>query len=387
MNDTYTEVSETSWLSRIGNAFKGMILGAILVVLSIALLWWNEGRSVKQYKSLKEGQGAVVSASATPIDKTLEGSLVYITGLATSSSELNDTEFGINERLIKLDRDVEIYQWKETVRTKTEKNLGGSERKVKTYSYSKEWDDNLINSQKFKKSAEHRNPTLMKYNKYSRVADTVTVGDYSLSPALKSRFKTQLYPNLKDVLNHDSVPKGATINEQYLYIGNDEADPQIGDIKITWSFAKDTDVSVVAKQQDAKLIGYQTKAGNKIEILKEGNIGVDQIFEDAQSSNSILTWCLRGAGLFICFIGFCLITSPLSVIADVVPFIGNLVGAGTALVSFIISVVLSFFTIAVAWFAYRPILSICLILAATASIYIIKLKMPKKAQQVCTDNG
>ena len=158
MNDTYTEVSETSWFSRIVNAFKGMVLGAILVVLSIALLWWNEGRSVKQYKSLKEGQGAVVSASATPIDKTLEGSLVYITGLATSSSELTDSEFGINERLIKLDRDVEIYQWKETERTKTEKNLGGSETKVKSYSYSKGWADGLIDSRKFKKVRNMKTP-------------------------------------------------------------------------------------------------------------------------------------------------------------------------------------------------------------------------------------
>jgi high-affinity Fe2+/Pb2+ permease len=61
------------------------------------------------------------------------------------------------------------------------------------------------------------------------------------------------------------------------------------------------------------------------------------------------------------FIGFKLILDPVVVIADVVPFAGNLLGAGTALVSFIVTAVVAPLVIAVAWLWYRPLLSIIVI--------------------------
>ena len=57
-NDSYTEVSSQSWFGRIGNAFKGILVGLILVAIAFGLLFWNEGRAVKRYKTLKEGGGA-----------------------------------------------------------------------------------------------------------------------------------------------------------------------------------------------------------------------------------------------------------------------------------------------------------------------------------------
>jgi len=45
-NNVFTETTNTSWFSRIGNSIKGLLFGGIFILLSIGFLWWNEGRNV-----------------------------------------------------------------------------------------------------------------------------------------------------------------------------------------------------------------------------------------------------------------------------------------------------------------------------------------------------
>lgn len=76
------------------------------------------------------------------------------------------------------------------------------------------------------------------------------------------------------------------------------------------------------------------------------------------------------------FIGFYLLMGPLSVLADVVPFIGNIVGAGTAIVALMLTAVGGLITIAVAWIVFRPVLAISLLVVSAAVIYgIVKKAM------------
>ena len=51
--DRFTEVTSQSWLSRIGGAIKGVLMGFVLFILAFPLLFWNEGRAVTTYKTLK----------------------------------------------------------------------------------------------------------------------------------------------------------------------------------------------------------------------------------------------------------------------------------------------------------------------------------------------
>ena len=44
-SDSVTEVTTTGWLQRIVQSFVGAIIGILLVIGSIVLLWWNEGRA------------------------------------------------------------------------------------------------------------------------------------------------------------------------------------------------------------------------------------------------------------------------------------------------------------------------------------------------------
>lgn len=71
---------------------------------------------------------------------------------------------------------------------------------------------------------------------------------------------------------------------------------------------------------------------------------------------------------------------PLSILGSVVPFIGNLIGMGTGLISFVLAGAISLVVIAIAWIVVRPALGITLlVLAIGALIYSRKLAAKSQA--------
>ena len=56
--DTFNEITSESWLSRIGGAIKGVVIGLVLFIAAFPFLFWNEGRAVKRYEpSTREPAG------------------------------------------------------------------------------------------------------------------------------------------------------------------------------------------------------------------------------------------------------------------------------------------------------------------------------------------
>ena len=72
------------------------------------------------------------------------------------------------------------------------------------------------------------------------------------------------------------------------------------------------------------------------------------------------------------FLGFMLILNPLVVVADVVPFIGNILSAGAGIVSLVLTAIVAPVVIAVAWFWYRPLVSAVVLAIGLALAYGFK---------------
>jgi hypothetical protein len=106
-------------------------------------------------------------------------------------------------------------------------------------------------------------------------------------------------------------------------------------------------------------------------MLNLGVVGAENMFQQAQRSNVMWTWIFRLGGFILMLIGVAMILRPLSVIADVIPFLGSIVGAGTGIVSFLIAAPFAFLTIAVAWLRYRPVIGISLVFLATVAAGLI----------------
>ncbi len=376
-NESFTEVSSQSWFSRIGDAIKGILFGLALFAASFFVLFWNEGRAVKTAKSLKEGASNVVSVDAAKLDARNEGRLVHLTGQATTTETLSDPQFGISVNAIRLQRQVQMYQWQQKEESRKQKKLGGSEETTTTYSYAPGWSAEAIDSSKFKVVEGHVNPP-KSLNDLTPVAQVVTVGEFHLSPGLVAQIKG-IEPLPVPAEKPASLAPEFQKTASGYYRGSDPGKPQIGDLQISFSVVRPQTVSIVAQQSGNGLQGYATKAGRTLEMLAAGPHSSAEMFTVAQKENSTMTWILRLVGFLVMWLGLSLLLNPLKVIADVVPFIGDIIGMGIALLTLLIALPLSLTTIAIAWIFYRPLLGIALLILAGGAIYMLVQQMKKKS--------
>jgi hypothetical protein len=374
--DRVTEETSQSWFGRIGDAIKGILVGLVLFILAFPLLFWNEGRAVKEYKTLKEGGKAVVSVASDRVDNANDGKLVHLTGKADTDVELSDPDFGVSANALKLKRTVEMYQWKESTQSRSEKKIGGGEKTVKTYTYSKDWSSAAINSESFKNPDGHENPETFPYESAEQAAPIVTLGAFTLSQSLVEKIDNfEKLPVADDAPMPNDFKDNAVIREGGFYVGADPATPKVGDVRIFFSVVKPGDVSVITKQTGNTFEPYQTQAGGTIELLQTGILSADAMIHQAQEGNKIVTWILRLVGFILMWIGLAMILKPLSVLADVLPILGDVVGAGTGIISFLAAAVLSLVTITVAWIAFRPLVAVILILVVVGLIAAIRGKL------------
>ena len=61
------------------------------------------------------------------------------------------------------------------------------------------------------------------------------------------------------------------------------------------------------------------------------------MFQHAQDVNKMITWLVRLGGFLLMWIGVAVILKPLSVLADVVPLIGSIVGFGVGLLAGVVA--------------------------------------------------
>ncbi len=379
IEDSVTEVSEISWGSRLMESIKGVIFGAVLFGLSFIVLFWNEGRAVKTAKSLEEGKGSVVSMSSDKVNPRNQNKLVHMTGQATTQEILKDETFAIAENAIRMHRSVEMYQWYEKKETRTERKLGGKKVRKTIYKYDRKWSSDLIQSSQFRKTSGHENPESMPYSKQNWQAQEVKLGAFALSDSLIRRISA--FQPL--VANDKNIPAQwkdkARISNNQIYLGKDPGSPQIGDVRIGFSVVRPCTVSIVAQQDGNSFRPYMTTVGRELEMLELGNKSSEAMFQHAIDSNIMLTWILRLVGFVMMLFGIMAMFGPFVTFADVIPILGDILGAGIFLFSLVIALALSLVTIAIAWLFYRPLLALILIAVAIGIFFGIK-QMRKKPE-------
>ncbi|MBQ8112169.1 MAG: TMEM43 family protein [Kiritimatiellae bacterium] len=384
-----TETTTEGWGSRLGSSIKGVLTGLALFVAGFPLLFWNEGNAVKTAKAIDEGEGACVSLESNEkVDAAMEGKLVHLSGKADTKDVLADDVFGVSATAIRLQRQVEMFQWIEESKTTEKKKLGGGVEKTTTYTYKQDWSPTVINSGNFKE-AGHDNPAAMEFSSEQKYAANVTFGAFRLSEyQIRSIGSTQAYAFPTDfVCKVERVQmKGSAI-----YVPNNEtrmnplnirdvaSKPRVGDMRVTFRVVYPHDISLIAKQKGDSFIDYTAKTGKKLNYLVDGVEDATAMFATARKNNAMLTWLLRLVGFLAMYIGLGMVFKPLSVLADVLPILGDIVGIGTGIVAGLIAFVCAVVTIAIAWITYRPVLGITLLVLAVAGIVLLIMKRRAKA--------
>jgi Transmembrane protein 43 len=376
MADRYTEVTRNSWGSRIKNTFVGVLIGIILFLGSFFLVWWNEGNSINRENDLKQGNKDIISVKSDIPLPGNENKLVHLSGKVETADTLIDSEFGTTANAIALSRKVLIYQWVEKTTQRTEKELGGSERVITQYDYTKQWVSEPNNSSEFKIQEGHLNKCDFPYRDTITLAQNVKVGSFDLTaPLLYQIDKFEDY-----AIDSTSFDDSFMISSNTIYLGSEiiNDDPEIGDMKISFQVAYAPEmVSIIAQQVNGTLSTYVGENDTEIVKLAYGTVSADNMIKLALEENGSQTWILRGLGILFCIIGLLLILKPLSVIMDVLPILGSITNFGTVILSVILGLILMLTTISIAWLFYRPILSISLF-AVIVPLFIYLYRRGKK---------
>ena len=393
---SYKVTTTKSWFERAKNSFGGIIIGIIFLIIGTILLWWNEGNFVKTQAALKEAQSVTRElGNIDQVDSSLGGQLVHATGPANTEDRLEDPFFGVSTNAIRLERTVEYYQWEEEKKTERKKKLGGGEEEVTTYTYSQKWVNRPVDSTRFAApgaSEQHKNFVYSQLEDLTVQAKNVTVGAYrlpafliesirspesfqvELSDEVLTKLNEQLAPWLSPPSPPDSPATLVHVSDNTVYIGPHPASPGVADTRITFKQTLPTTVSFIAKLVGDTFETYVSKNGRSVSMLSVGTHSAENMYESAHTANTIMTWILRFVGVFLVCISLVLITAPLSVLASIIPFLGSIVGAGTALFSLLFGLAWSLLIIAIAWLFYRPLIGIILLMAVVALVAMLYSK-------------
>ncbi len=376
MPNQFTDITSQGLGGSLTSSLRGLVFGLIFGVVSVPLLVWNEHRAIQTARALEETGSMVATVSTDKVDPAHEGKPVYFTGKADTAQTLKDPQFGITAAALKLERNAEIFQWKEKEQSETRDKYGGGKETITTYTYAAEWSDAPVNSSNFKHPEGHMNTSATAFvGDFAVSATDAHVGAFAVTGEVLAKLSANQAVQLDEKSVEDAPPtlkpKLHLLSATELFLGKDSQNPAIGDQRVSFKSLPPTEISVVAEQAGGGLHSHLAKSGATVLLVEPGVVGVQEMFATAKSTNNTITWLVRLGGFILVFIGFFSLFRPFIALAGILPFLGTLAEIGAGFFAFIAAIVVTTITVAVAWFAVRPMLSLGLLAAAGVGFYLL----------------
>ncbi len=127
-------------------------------------------------------------------------------------------------------------------------------------------------------------------------------------------------------------------------------------------------ISIISQVDGNSFTYYIAENGNTFSELSSLQETKAEKFQNARDANALMAWIIRAGATIMIIFGFRMVFAPLVVLADIIPFLGNIVSAGTSLAALLIGLAWALIVLAFSWFRFRPLLSLILISIAIAVI-------------------
>lgn len=372
MNNQFIETNRISYWQNIKNSFIGAILGLILFIASFVLLWWNEGNRINLTKNEDFIIENTIILQSDSAKRKNDDKLVMINGSVVAKETLSDSILSVDNAL-NLKRTVEMYQWVETkTKTTSHNNMGGSTTNTTTYLYQKKWDNKEHNSDNFKRT-EYKNPKFTFKDKIIS-ASGASMGNFKIMQSQVS--KIEAYQPINR-LNHIDNYK---VVDNYYYKGKNPSQPQIGDIRISYSYVPSGAlVSIIGRQNDDNTISEMNTKSGSVYLQYDGHLTFDDMIAKYKHSNNLLTYIFRFTGWIVMTTGLMLLFNPITTIAKFIPLLSTVINYISNFILICVSLVLSLLTIAIAWITHRPLVAIGLFAVVFLIVYYIKQRLKKQS--------
>jgi hypothetical protein len=380
----YQETTTTGWFERLGQSVGGAIFGLVLFVLSMAVLFQNEGAT----NWAKVANSAIALSPATA--PAAQGKLVSLSGPVTAPP-IGDNLYLKPGPYAVLHRTVEMYAWEEDSSTDRQKHVGGAETKTTTYRYRKTWTDRPENSSQFKQVG-HSNPPKALANQ-TIVAPELAIGAYQVEGSALTTVVNEpsscngqstrmsevanggitLPKNSRVLLSADRLmPSTSAIGDMVFSGRGTLQSPAVGDLRICYSaLPVGTTATIMGQIQGDRIVPAIHDSESFLRLIPGDRAAA---LAELKSEHKMWRWFWRILGFIVMWGSLTLILSPISVMLDVIPLFGDIAEIISETSSFFVALVLSTTIVLVSSLVHQPIVlavSGVMVVAAMISVKLI----------------
>lgn len=316
------------------------IVGVLLILCSMLLIGYSEYNIIKVLMNRDSLNNKTIEVKSTIVDKNNNGKLVFMNGYLILNKDLEDKDFNVKVRTSKLERIVEIYQYKET------------KEDDEIYSYETDWYNELIDSSKFKNS-EYKNPSDIKYKSEVYYND-VFLGAFKLNN--KEIDDLGLNSRYLDLDSEFASKNGFNISNEYYTTSKDIDFPEVGDIRISFRYNNSNSASVIAKQSNNMFEDYKLN-NTLINKIYNEKLTKEEVIDNIYPLKIVLYVTMIVLSLILSIVGFKLIKKKI-----------------------IASINLSIFTITIMFITYNPVITILGLVICSILIIVSKKLFNKEVK-------
>lgn len=259
------------------------VLNILLIIIGLALI----GLAIvnkNQTTAVVDTDGNEVTFAKSDIVSTgNQGKLVAVSDKVEASGNLTDKYFGISKKTYKLKRVVEMYQYK---------------LNEDTNEYLKVWNEEVIDSSSY--DANHKNPDSKAFTSEEYFENNLSLGAFALTDKLVNDidYDTVLGPDEISSLYTGQY----TLTGEYITNTADMDNPKIGDFRISYKYAKDKTVTVIAKQNGNSFEPFYSDNKKEVYSLEEGELSAADFTTSTTGFEFNVNFIISLIGIaFVCF--------------------------------------------------------------------------------------
>ncbi|TGL77683.1 TMEM43 family protein [Leptospira yasudae] len=320
--DGMSSTESVGFLSQMGNSFKSILTGIVLLPVSFIIIYNVETCE----------QASAALKNAVPAGQAKEGQPSYVTGTLKANSL--GGEFVKLGPYISYAVSSEVYAWDEEVKTE-----GSGSNKKEVRNCVLEWTSSPKNPSNFKLSgcrakAYHRKS--VKDQEDSAGGGTITADGKEYAVNLSDvDFTSQV--SSRDANEDEIISNGFVYADGYLHSSKSCAESEkegCERVKVSVTPIPEGDMTFIGDVKGSKVGQFTSAEGNKFLNASVG--GFAETMADIKSDDNTMKWVGRFIGFLAMFGSFTMMAGPLTSLLSFIPFLGDL---GSGLIKVVLGVI------------------------------------------------
>ena len=282
------------------------LVGPLLLFVCLVMGWTSERMSRATQSDLAQLAPSIVSLTADKVDSSAEGKLVFVSG-PLSAAEIEDPVTGWKVVGLRLQRSSHVSQWVEHERevTRNDPTTGRSRHDHYEYSYSQEWREQPVNSERFHRKG-HENPPAPKLPEPANlIPQELRLGAYRLAGE-----HVDSLTGTPGKLPAEG-PRGGSWDaaKGQFYPGQSDTTARLGTVRHTYQWVGlPSEASALGRLQGDQLVAFQAPSGEHPPELRAGRMTRDEFLRADVESASLAAWFFRIGDFLGLLLGVWLVT-------------------------------------------------------------------------------